>query len=534
VGRARSRGKALAEPDLRSPLAERSSDEVIDLVLRMAKRDRAWHAALVEECTVANAESGQLVAAARKELRAVTSLDPWMNHWKGIGNVPDYAMLERQLDTLVRNRRFDDVVELGEELVRRGLDQVARSDDDGLTAEAIANCMPIVCRAWTRSGRPAAMQLLGAIDVLLSDDFGVCEAFEDVLDHEWGEDVWSSAADELRRRLDAERGKGGKLDWSARCARIDPGDRLIHALDQAGRSDEATELAVKEADATEEFPRAVERLIEVGRLEQAEELARTGLRRSHALPPGPVSRLEDLLCEIAASRGDRLPRIALVARRFFESPDLDGFQSLAETAMRTEFARTLRATAIEFLETGRRPDLEPRTRKMAWPLPEPPGPPRPASELEKVREREATRHRTSERWRVLIELGLVEGRHDDALAWFDRLESDSGVARGSMDIFPFTFVDRLATAVETTHPDRAIALHVRMAHQTAALKDTRKYRAAAERLRRIRSILEKAGRDAEWPAVVDEFRSTHERKWRLLEILDETLRGTGRRRGRRK
>ena len=78
----------------------------------------------------------------------------------------------------------------------------------------------------------------------------------------------------------------------------------------------------------------------------------------------------------------------------------------------------------------------------------------------------------------------------------------------------------MARAVETSHPDRAIAIYGELAHSIALETNTKTYPEAVNCLKRIRSLVKRTGREADWPAIVDEFRSKHGRKRRLMQVLD--------------
>ena len=82
-----------------------------------------------------------LPAALLAELRSLTAEEAWRDSWTGDGNVPDCSRLERRLQTLLDHGQADAVVELGEELLRGGTDQIEESRDDGMTAFAIGGCM---------------------------------------------------------------------------------------------------------------------------------------------------------------------------------------------------------------------------------------------------------------------------------------------------------------------------------------------------------------------------------------------------------
>lgn len=61
--------------------------------------------------------------------------------------LPDYSRVQSGLEQLLGQGQADAVVELGRELFDAGRDQVGRSDDDGQTGMAIADCLSVVSPA---------------------------------------------------------------------------------------------------------------------------------------------------------------------------------------------------------------------------------------------------------------------------------------------------------------------------------------------------------------------------------------------------
>src|SRR5206468_1319316 len=91
------------------------------------------------------------------------------------------------------------------EFLKRGLEQVGGSDDEGETLSDFAKCLPVVFEALARSSLSPTERLLFAIDAELADDFdAVGEAAATILDADHAPDAWSEVADVLSRRLAAE------------------------------------------------------------------------------------------------------------------------------------------------------------------------------------------------------------------------------------------------------------------------------------------------------------------------------------------
>jgi len=78
----------------------------------------------------------------------------------------------------------------------------------------------------------------------------------------------------------------------------------------------------------------------------------------------------------------------------------------------------------------------------------------------------------------------------------------------------------VAEAVEEAHPDRAADIYVSVANAIAAETKPKTYPRAGALLKHVRSLLEKSGREQDWPAIIEDFWNEHRRKWRLMKVLD--------------
>ena len=106
----------------------------------------------------------------------------------------------------------DSVVRLGPEIMALGMEQIGQSDDEGETAEALGECMPVIFQALAASTLAPARKLLFAIDAQLQDDYNVVgEAANMVLEMPVEQAAWSEAADLLAQRLKTPLQEGGSF-----------------------------------------------------------------------------------------------------------------------------------------------------------------------------------------------------------------------------------------------------------------------------------------------------------------------------------
>ncbi len=506
--------------DLRSFLETKTSEELAEIIMRFCEAHPELRKGLEDERRATGGEFSELLREARREMRALTAEDAWWNGWKGVGNLPDYSGLKARLKILLEHGQADGIVDLGRELLERGIHQVERSDDEGNTAVEISGCMRVVAEALKESSLFAEEKILFAIDSMLADNFGLCEDFDRVLQEPWEETAWSAVADQLMDRLEREPAASVEdEDWMRSYHRDRLGDWAITALDRGGRKEEGTRVCVAEAEKSGSYARAVQRLLEEADFAGAEALARTGLRKVSTRYRGIHTELQDLLCEVAEKTGDLLLPAAVAAERFFRLPSVDGLRELTERAERAGCGDVVTKGAVTFLETGRRPDTMTEgsaegTAGDPWPLPPPP---------ERREERPAGHASPTGKdphYQVLIRLAMEEERSQDVLRWYDEWKEVAVGPRGGWRSVPESLEVEVAEAVASSSPDRAVHIFVAAADSVASATNTRTYPEAGRLLKRAKGVLEEKDRMEEWNPILDDFRQKHRRKRRLMEVLD--------------
>jgi uncharacterized Zn finger protein len=120
---------------------------------------------------------------------------------------------------------------------------------------------------------------------------------------------------------------------------------------------------------------------------------------------------------------------------------------------------------------------------------------------------------------VLLDLAIDEKRPDDVLAWYDRLQTSRSPTPWARH-GDTSQAARVADAVAATHPDRALAIYQKLADDLIAATSPSAYENAAVHLRKMRTLLHKTGRAAEWSKRVAAIREQNRRKRRLLEVLE--------------
>jgi uncharacterized Zn finger protein len=528
--RAAARGERADE--LRGYLEGLPSADLVSYLLQLAGRYPEVARELAQRSALARGKTGELIRQARKEITRLTAQPAWVNSWTGEGSLPDYRGLQDLLEQLLAHGQADALLELGETLFTAGQDQIGESHDEGETGTALGACLDVVFRAVLASSRPDPDKLLYVIDLLLRDDYDVCAGADVVLEKEWPPAVWSAAADELARRLRKQPAPKSADDFSDRYRRDALSGWLAQCLRRAGRDAEVVPLYEAEARATGSYERLVRELIEARRLDDARRWALEGIEKVEGHWPGIARQLREHLREVAARRRDWPAVAAFRAEEFFEQPSVESLKELRRAADKAGCGPQVQAAALHFLETGVRPPPAPspavaaaRSRRTAARRPAaaqgPAGPawPLPAPLPEARSPKPAASSRDGPHLDVLLELALQEKRPDDVLRWFDRLND----ARRSRPIGwggAGYYADQVADAVADTHPDRSLAIYRQLAESHIARTSPSSYEAALPYLRKLRGLLQRLGREAEWSVYLAELRTEHHRKRRLLEILD--------------
>jgi uncharacterized Zn finger protein len=517
---------------LRAYLEGLPAAELVNLLMRFAEDYPDLGEELSERKAVASGKTGELLRQARKEMTRVTGERGHYDSWDGGGFVPDYSGLKRRLEQLLELGQADAVLDLGRELFERGSQQVQESQDEGETASELIGCLDVVFRAVARSSLPGPRKLLYTIELCLEDDYDFCQGADAVLEAEWSAADWSAVADELAGRLEAVPVPKGDSDFHDKYRRESLSGWLINALENAGRGDEALAILEAEAPKTGSYERLVRRLMDDGRLNDAARWAAEGIEHTRDRLPGIASHLRTVLREIAEQRKDWPAAAAFYAEDFFAYPSVESLRKLTKAAARAGCEEEVRAAALQFLETGVRPQPAPGDAPLrrgrpkakpptgpAWPLPAP----LPATETSgpdagKTRRGVRAAQTPEPHYDVLLDLAIAEKRPDDVLAWYDRIrEAQRGRGFGWHGGY---HDDRVADAVAATHPERALEMYRRLAEGEIAATSPSAYERAMPSLRKIRAMLHRTGREANWKKYVAELREENHRKRRFLEMLD--------------
>lgn len=523
---------------IRAHLQAMPQAELVETIWAIAKAAPEVYEGFRDRVALQELEPAGLVAEARREIRAATSVDPWRNHWNGEGELPDYRPAERVLRRLLEIGRADDVVALGRDLIKKGLRQVERSDDEGETVARLRRALAIVFEAVSKSSLPGPDRLMFAIDACLDEPVDVVDEAADPIFDAAAPTDWAAVADVLSARLKALPAPG-RDDYQARYRREALAEWVAEALDRSGREDELPALFESEARATGEREPLIAHLIDEGRLDDAEREAREALADKLGVEPGTASRLAQTLADLAARRGRWDVAAAHAAREFFNDPDVETFKALLKAAKKAGVEPGVRAGALHFLRTGRMPyewvesKSTPRSRARkkpdarpaepshlkvdpSWPLPVP-------DELVGLLRCATGYAAFLPHMGVLIDIALDEGDVERALDAYDVLKIDAGMKSHLFHESADPYAERVAEAATAKHPDRALKIYKAELDRALPIASPSAYERSAQILAGMRPIYGALGRPAEWAALVASAREKYRNRPRFLEQLDRAF-----------
>lgn len=492
-------------PQIEAMLAGKTRDELQALLVELALDFPEVSRRLRDTARLEGGQVDQLVRSLRKEIRRLTSEEVWYNPWKGEGNLPDYSHTEEQLEALLAAGHADAVFELGEELWERGVRQVEESHDEGETALAIASCLGVVLRALPQTTQTPPEQLLWRVEHELDDEYGLLDGADAVLnDLHYTQEHWREVATVLEawlNKLDVP--KSGKFSTTYRRERIM--NWLHKAYLRSGERQKVIPLLEQEADRCRSYDLLVKTLLDAGEYEQARQWCIRGFNMTIVDAPGIASGLQTRLRELAEAEGRFELATAYRAEDFFEQPSENTYLELRCVAEKINAWSAVREGGLGYLQTGKRPTGSGQGRGgRNWPLPEP--------EVKKTESPNKFRMESFPNREMLIEIAILEKRHDDAVAIYQELAK---TRRWSWSVD-----EQLAKAVATSHPDVALQIWQSIAERLIGQVKPKAYQEAAGYLRLMNQLYEKTGRVAEWKTLLMRLRTQHKAKRRLMDVLD--------------
>lgn len=476
----------------------------------------------------------KLIAAARAAIEEAAAEPGWSRDWSDDSFTPDYQPVRDLFQALLDSGCADNVVELGEELLRVGESQVEISDDDGETLEEVAETMEIVLKALPATSKSEVDKLLWEVNARLNDEYSLIPDEPSLWSAptKFSPSVWSEVADAMMAAPALIKGAADyDIDW---CGYRE--EYIVQALKSGGRAKDVTEFLRRIALVNGRYSGLIEHLIEQGDFDEAEEWCRRSLEGT---PDGSAHGhdIKILARTIAERRRDKAQVAAIDAYTFFEQPNLANYKNLLQAAKAVRQRDKVREIVLGWLERGtKRPDGAPKKavagsgktteNKRRKPTAPADGWPLPQTWLPHSQEKE--RSRTFPMRQLLLEIALLEKRNDDVVALYQQLP-ESGIPKGGYYCNEYPSIE-VAKAVTTTHPEVALSIWQHLLEEDAQRNSPVVYEQGGRYLEHTREIYQRLGRGSDWNNYIDSLRAKFPRKRSLTQILKrmETTKGGGR------
>lgn len=486
------------KPEINTYLNGKTKAQLIELIHDLAGKFPKIAQELTDRKQLALGDVKSLIKRLKKDIREISREPGWQNYWQGEGYTPDYSEIRIKLESLLETGYADEVVTLGKDLIELGSRQVEESHDDGETAMAIEECMPVIVKSLDQSSMNKVDKLAWAVDVVQKDDYGIYDAFIDYLDRRHAKADWSILADRLLKQLDKMKHIEGD-DFHRKYVRDRLSDWVIYALERAGREDEIIPLCEAEAIKTGSYPRLVKYLISAKQYSDAERWIMEGIRVTERKYPGIASDLRYKLKEIRVSEKDWAAVAVMQTEEFVRCPSRNTFIECKKAGKKTKKWPQVREHLLAYLEKGDLP-----WKQNGWPLPIP-----------DLFTPETPYRNPFPMASVLIGIAILEKKPERILFWYDQLSKKGGIWGGVSD-------NNVAIAIQDFAPERAVSIWKMLAESLINKTKPSAYEQAVGYLRKADKIMKREKKQAEWNQYLNELKEKHARKRRLIEILKQS------------
>ena len=115
---------------------------------------------------------------------------------------------------------------------------------------------------------------------------------------------------------------------------------------------------------------------------------------------------------------------------------------------------------------------------------------------------------------TLIDIAILEKNPEQVLAWYDKIPKNNHGWYGIR-------LDKIATAIQSYAPDRAVSMWKKMAESHIAQVNPKAYQEAVKYLRKVDKVMSEQNRQKEWETYILLLKKEHVRKIRLIEMMDK-------------
>ena len=187
--------------EIRTILNSKTKSQLIALILDAAEDHPDIVSELMVQREMDTIDVTRVVARLKKEIKKIGIEPGWQDYWNHEGYTPDYSNVRTQLKQLLAMGHADELLALGDQIIKTGTKQVEMTDDEGETAVEIGLCMPYIIDALKQSSRSIPDRLLWAVDVSMNDSYGMFDLADEFLHEAFSQKDWSTVADRLLEKL---------------------------------------------------------------------------------------------------------------------------------------------------------------------------------------------------------------------------------------------------------------------------------------------------------------------------------------------
>ena len=467
-------------------------EELSALVLDIAEKFPAVAKFLLKTDAIRKGNTERIVSGIRKEMQR----GGFYGDWRGYSlNCPDYETIGDDLSQLAENGYCDEVLTLADELFESGNELLQGMPGDHFEdlSLGLSRCMTIAVETLNKSSMEPCDRIEWLLNLAAGDEYGLIG------------DVWAlldgggyAEEEALRQSLPERREYHVSV--------------LLKAYRRCGQSDRIIPLLEEEADATWFYAELVDELRGQGESERARAWAIRGAEQTLAAKNGRFvhAQMRKRLCEMALERGDGKLAASYLASEFRERPSEKKYCEIKVAIDDPEAWRVVRDVLLQYLRSG---EWAVAVNRENWPLP-------PEEYVHAKNETGRYSHGTFPNYDALVDIAFREKRIDDIVGLYREYRATHRNGHTNDPYYGGIEVN-IADKVLHKHPDVSLEIWQRRVESLINLVKPRAYQSAKPYLLSMRKTYEKLGRVREWEALLQNLKTRHKAKRRLMEILRE-------------
>ncbi|HAZ07949.1 MAG TPA: hypothetical protein DCZ01_05360 [Elusimicrobia bacterium] len=475
------RNRSVTMKDVRSTLSSQSKEALVKLVMdRAMDDDRLRQRLLIKAATRGRKRIN--VATYRNAIDQAVDNDGFVGYREAYAYAEGISDVIDSIQDLLKQGHAEEVFELTEHGLSAVEEALNSVDDSGGNVGDLLERLQELHLAACRKARPdpdklAARLFRWEMDTDWDTFHGASETYAKVLG-ERGLAVYRKLAEEAWSRVPSR--EPGSEGYSKN-------SRITHIMETLARQtgDVEAVVAVKRRDLSSSYAylQVAETYKRARKYSLALQWAEKGVKAFHEKAD---SRLLEFLAEEYHRRrrhGDAMP---LIWSNYADEPDLSGYQKLKAHADRGGQWLQWREKALAFLrESVAKEKAAARKSVLGWST--------PADHSD------------------LVSIYLWE--KDVESAW---REAKAGGCSDELWL-------KLASLREAQHPADAVSVYQTQVESALGQKNDLGYRHAVELLRKIRSLMTRPGREAEFGRYLESVRAAHKPKRNFIKMLDRAL-----------